>query len=117
MMSDVCKHCESAPCHHACPTGAIVYNDYGDVYVQNDICNGCAYCIIACPFGVLGRSGASEINHTESDGPTTNSPGTNSWEGDGHAHKCTLCYDRQTEGMTPACAKSLPHRQHPVRPC
>src|SRR5205085_9076458 len=88
MLSDVCKHCESAPCEHSCPTGAIVYNEFGDVYLQNDICNGCGYCISACPFGVLGRAEA---------------PGT-----DGHAHKCTLCFDRQTMDMTPACAKVCP---------
>ena len=85
MMSDVCKHCEDAPCEQSCPTGSIIYNEFGDVYVQTDICNGCGYCISACPFGVLGRN-----------------------EEDGHAHKCTLCYDRQKEGMTPACAKACP---------
>lgn len=85
MMSDVCKHCEAAPCQEACPTGSIIYNEFGNVYVQPDICNGCAYCIVACPFGVLSRS-----------------------EEDGHAHKCTLCYDRQKGDMTPACAKACP---------
>lgn len=85
MMSDVCKHCEDAPCQQSCPTGALIYNEFGDVYVQPDICNGCGYCVSACPFGVLGRSSV-----------------------DGHAHKCTLCYDRQKSGMTPACAKVCP---------
>ncbi len=85
MMSDVCKHCEDAPCVKSCPTGALVYNEFGDVYLQADICNGCGYCISACPFGVLDRS-----------------------KEDGHAHKCTLCYDRQKGGMEPACAKSCP---------
>ena len=85
MMSDVCKHCVEAPCQEACPTGSIIYNEFGDVYVQPDICNGCGYCIVACPFGVLGRS-----------------------DHDGHAHKCTLCYDRQKGDMQPACAKACP---------
>jgi formate dehydrogenase iron-sulfur subunit len=85
MMSDVCKHCEDAPCLQSCPTGSLIYNEFGNVYLQDDICNGCGYCIAACPFGVLGRS-----------------------EIDGHAHKCTLCYDRQTSDMEPACAKVCP---------
>jgi formate dehydrogenase iron-sulfur subunit len=85
MMSDVCKHCEQAPCEQSCPTGSIVYNDFGDVYVQKDICNGCGYCVAACPFGVLGRS-----------------------KEDGHAHKCTLCFDRQKGDLEPACAKVCP---------
>jgi formate dehydrogenase iron-sulfur subunit len=85
MMSDVCKHCVAAPCQHACPTGAIIHNEFGNVYIQPDICNGCAYCIAACPFGVITRSTI-----------------------DGHAHKCTLCFDRQRDGLVPACAKACP---------
>src|SRR5262249_6831245 len=83
MMSDVCKHCAAAPCQEACPTGSLIYNEFGDVYIQQDICNGCGYCIAACPFGVIARSAV-----------------------DGHAHKCTLCYDRQKDGLEPACAKA-----------
>jgi formate dehydrogenase iron-sulfur subunit len=85
MMSDVCKHCVAAPCQQACPTGALIHNEFGNVYIQPDICNGCAYCIAACPFGVITRSTL-----------------------DGHAHKCTLCYDRQRDGLVPACAKACP---------
>lgn len=85
MMSDVCKHCVTAPCQQSCPTGALIYNEFGNVYIQPDICNGCAYCIAACPFGVITRSTI-----------------------DGHAHKCTLCYDRQRDGLVPACAKACP---------
>src|SRR5436853_1962454 len=47
MMSDVCKHCEAAPCQQACPTGAILYNEVANVYIQPDICNGCGYCVAA----------------------------------------------------------------------
>jgi formate dehydrogenase iron-sulfur subunit len=85
MMSDVCKHCEHAGCLVACPTGAIVRNEFGDVYVQPDICNGCGYCVPSCPFGVI------DLNRE-----------------DGRAWKCTLCYDRQKADQEPACAKACP---------
>jgi len=53
MHSDVCKHCANAGCMEACPTGAIVRNEFGAVFVQPDICNGCGYCVVSCPFGVV----------------------------------------------------------------
>src|SRR5205807_1765955 len=52
-LSDVCKHCEEAGCLEACPTGAIVRTEVGSVLVQNDVCNGCGYCVVSCPFGVI----------------------------------------------------------------
>jgi formate dehydrogenase iron-sulfur subunit len=85
MMSDSCKHCVSAPCQLACPTGAIVHTEFSHVFVQPDICNGCASCIASCPFGVITRSQA-----------------------DGHSYKCTLCYDRLRDGLEPACARACP---------
>jgi formate dehydrogenase iron-sulfur subunit len=85
MMSDVCKHCSPAPCLEACPTGAIFRTEFDTVVVQQDICNGCGYCVPACPFGVVDVSLE-----------------------DGKAHKCTLCYDRLKGGFEPACAKSCP---------
>jgi formate dehydrogenase iron-sulfur subunit len=83
--SDVCKHCEVAGCLEACPTGAITRTEFGGVYVQPDICNGCAYCVVSCPFGVVQKN-----------------------KDDGRAFKCTFCYDRQKVGLEPACAKACP---------
>lgn len=83
--SDVCKHCEQAGCLEACPTGSIVRTEFGGVYVQPDVCNGCSYCVVACPFGVIQKN-----------------------ESDGRAFKCTFCYDRQKVGLPPACAKACP---------
>ncbi len=85
MSSDVCKHCARAGCLESCPTGAIIRTEFETVYVQPDICNGCGYCVVNCPFGVIDRQ-----------------------EEDGRAWKCTLCYDRLKEDMTPACAKACP---------
>src|SRR3546814_10827531 len=58
---------------------------FDTVVVQQDICNGCGYCVPACPFGVVAVD-----------------------ELDGKAHKCTLCYDRPKGGMEPACSKVCP---------
>ena len=54
MLSDVCKHCERAGCLEACPTGAIIRTEFGSVYVQPDVCNGCGYCVVG-----LSRSASS----------------------------------------------------------
>jgi formate dehydrogenase iron-sulfur subunit len=105
MMSDVCKHCERAGCLEACPTGAIVRTELGTVYVQPDVCNGCGYCVPACPFGVLDRR---ELPRHSDDPPPT-VLGLPVGDGqDGRVWKCTLCYDRLKDGHEPACAKACP---------
>ena len=85
MASDVCKHCSEAACLDVCPTGALFRTEFGSIVVQPDVCNGCGYCIPACPFGVIDQR-----------------------QDDGRAWKCTLCYDRLTVGLPPACAKACP---------
>jgi formate dehydrogenase iron-sulfur subunit len=85
MSSDVCKHCTHAACLDVCPTGALFRTEFGTVVVQPDVCNGCGYCVPACPYGVI------DIRPE-----------------DGRACKCTLCYDRLKVGETPACAKACP---------
>ena len=91
MSSDVCKHCTNAACLDVCPTGSLFRTEFGTVVVQDDICNGCGYCVPACPFGVIerrsGPEGAKNV---------------------GIAQKCTLCYDRIGAGQTPACAQACP---------
>jgi formate dehydrogenase iron-sulfur subunit len=85
MSSDVCKHCTHAACLDVCPTGSLFRTEFGTVVVQPDICNGCGYCVPACPYGVI------DIRPE-----------------DGRAFKCTLCYDRLKEGEQPACAQACP---------
>ncbi|MGY5106827.1 4Fe-4S dicluster domain-containing protein, partial [Streptomyces sp. 900105245] len=85
MASDVCKHCTHAACLDVCPTGSLFRTEFGTVVVQEDICNGCGYCVPACPYGVIDQR-----------------------KDDGRVWKCTLCYDRLGVGMEPACAKACP---------
>ena len=85
MMSDVCKHCVKAGCLEVCPTGAIIRTEFDTVVIQSDVCNGCRACIAACPFGVIDMNEVS-----------------------GTAQKCTLCYDRMSVGLEPACSKACP---------
>ncbi|MEV3924531.1 4Fe-4S dicluster domain-containing protein [Actinomadura coerulea] len=85
MASDVCKHCTHAACLDVCPTGSLFRTEFGTVVVQEDICNGCGYCVPACPYGVIDQR-----------------------KGDGRVWKCTLCYDRIGVGQEPACAKACP---------
>jgi formate dehydrogenase iron-sulfur subunit len=85
MLSDVCKHCVQAGCLEVCPTGAIIRTEFDTVVIQSDVCNGCRACIGACPFGVI------DINEVS-----------------GTAQKCTLCYDRMSVVLEPACSKACP---------
>jgi len=85
MMSNVCKHCTHAACLDVCPTGSLFRTEFDTVVVQEDICNGCGYCIPACPYGVIDQR-----------------------KDDGRAWKCTMCYDRLGAGQTPACAQACP---------
>jgi formate dehydrogenase iron-sulfur subunit len=85
MASDVCKHCTDAACLEVCPTGALFRTEFGTVVVQEDVCNGCGYCVPACPFGVIDQR-----------------------EDDGRVWKCTLCYDRLKDDQEPACAQACP---------
>ena len=85
MASDVCKHCTHAACLDVCPTGALFRTEFGTVVVQEDVCNGCGYCVTACPYGVIDQR-----------------------KEDGRVWKCTMCYDRLSVGQEPACAKACP---------
>ncbi|MBI3731932.1 MAG: 4Fe-4S dicluster domain-containing protein [Chloroflexi bacterium] len=85
-MSDSCKHCSQAGCMEACPVNAIIRReDTGNVFIKQETCIGCRYCVAACPFGVISYS---EITKT--------------------VHKCTLCDDRIHAGLETACAKACP---------
>ena len=83
---DGCMHCEDPGCLKACPSpGAIVQYANGIVDFQEENCIGCGYCVTGCPFDVPRIS-----------------------KKDKKAYKCTLCSDRVSVGLEPACVKSCP---------
>jgi formate dehydrogenase beta subunit len=86
MRKDQCMHCADPGCLAACPAdSAIVQYANGIVDFQQDHCTGCGYCITGCPFDI----------------PKFN-PATKK------VYKCTLCSDRVTQGLEPACIKACP---------
>jgi formate dehydrogenase iron-sulfur subunit len=85
MRKDSCHHCGTTPCAEVCPVGAISVKENGTVLIDQQTCIGCGYCTSGCPFGVP-RVDAKQQK----------------------AFKCTLCYDRTSSGMEPACAQACP---------
>jgi len=79
----LCRHCEDAPCMHACISGAIIRNTQGAVWTDTDKCIGCWTCVMVCPYGVIGR-------HLELQ----------------KAYRCDRCPDR----AVPACVEACPTR-------
>jgi formate dehydrogenase beta subunit len=80
-----CMHCTDAACVKVCPAGAISHTEYGTVRIDPRRCIGCNYCAANCTFNVIGFDRAANV-----------------------ARKCTFCYERITNGLIPACAKTCP---------
>jgi formate dehydrogenase beta subunit len=86
MRKDQCMHCADPGCLKACPApGAIVQYENGIVDFQQENCIGCGYCISGCPFNVPKLSKVTK-----------------------KVYKCTLCVDRVSVGLEPACIKACP---------
>ncbi|UZR28807.1 formate dehydrogenase subunit beta [Methylococcus mesophilus] len=83
---DGCMHCADPGCLKACPSpGAIIQYSNGIVDFHEENCIGCGYCIAGCPFDIPRLSNK-----------------------DSKVYKCTLCSDRVSVGLEPACIKACP---------
>ncbi len=81
-----CRHCEDAPCVQICPTHALEKLEVGQpVTAKKELCIGCKWCILVCPFGVIGMDRAGKV-----------------------IIKCDLCLERTEAGKLPACVEACP---------
>ena len=81
-----CRHCEDAPCVTVCPTGAIKRQAADSpVLVNPDLCIGCKYCLVVCPFGAIEITEESKV-----------------------ATKCDFCINRPGASQAPACVEACP---------
>lgn len=111
-----CMHCADPPCLDVCPSTATGKRDDGIITIDYDLCIGCAYCAVACPYQARSRIdqptaayGERAMRHeTRREDPNRI----------GVAQKCTFCVERIDEGLangltpgldpeaTPACVGS-----------
>jgi formate dehydrogenase iron-sulfur subunit len=83
-----CRHCLEPACVEACIVGALQKTPEGAVVYDKDICIGCRYCMIACPFEIPRYSWEETIPYVQ---------------------KCHMCYERvKNEGKEPACIEACP---------
>jgi formate dehydrogenase iron-sulfur subunit len=82
-----CMHCIEPACVSSCPVSALEKTPEGPVVWHDDLCLGCRYCMMACPFLV-------PRFEWESRNP--------------RIRKCDMCYDRLLEGKVPACVAGCP---------
>jgi phenylacetyl-CoA:acceptor oxidoreductase subunit 1 len=110
-----CQHCEDPPCVPVCPTGATAQRADGLVTMDYDLCIGCSYCAVSCPYQ------ARTIVHEQKwyfGKETVQEKAVEHPDRIGVMSKCTFCVERiddsyQNGGtpgvdpdVTPACAAS-----------
>ncbi len=84
-----CMHCIDPACATACMLGALKKREFGIVSYDPDLCVGCRYCEIACPFNVPKFEWASATPKIV---------------------KCELCKERLAVGKEPACTEVCPRK-------
>lgn len=117
-LSRPCMHCDDPPCVHVCPVAATYIRDDGIVTMDYDLCIGCRYCEVACPYDVR------VFNWREHSGTSPRVPAFGTPEVPprprGVMEKCTFCQHRIDIGVerglvpgvddsaTPACVVACP---------
>jgi len=83
-----CMHCNEPCCASVCFVKAFTKTPEGPVLYDPDVCVGCRYCVMACPYYALA------YEYEEAFTP--------------RVVRCTMCYPRIKEGLDPSCAEACP---------
>lgn len=83
-----CRHCLEPTCVSVCLVGAMHKTPQGPVIYDSDLCIGCRYCLMACPYGIPRYEWDAAVPYVR---------------------KCTMCYPRLQKGLEPACVEACPH--------
>jgi len=86
-VKDQCLHCQDPACVSVCPVGALRKTNNGPVTYNYDLCMGCRYCMLACPFQVPKYEWEKPLPAVQ---------------------KCSFCVERINDGLVPACVKTCP---------
>jgi len=85
-----CMHCDEPACASACLVSAFTKTPEGPVVYNPDVCIGCRYCMMACPFNIPAYEYDSALHP--------------------RVRKCTMCYETRTsKGQRPACVQACPN--------
>jgi phenylacetyl-CoA:acceptor oxidoreductase 27-kDa subunit len=111
-----CQHCDEPACLPVCPTTATRKRADGIVTIDYDLCIGCAYCTMACPYQARFKSPAGVFAYGST--PTENEERRDDASQRSVATKCTFCVERIDQGLekglvpghdpeaTPACVNA-----------
>jgi len=111
-----CQHCDDPPCMHVCPSTATRRRADGIVTIDYDLCIGCAYCAVACPYQARFKIDAPGFAYGRA--AMQNEIVREDPHRIGVAQKCTFCSDRIDFGLdngmipgvdpraTPACVNA-----------
>lgn len=118
-LSRPCLHCENPPCTDVCPVKATYRRPDGLVLVDYDLCIGCRYCMVACPYGARSINWGDPAHEERTRAPEWGDPEVE-MRPRGVVEKCTFCVERidraTAEGLTPgedpevtpACVNACP---------
>jgi phenylacetyl-CoA:acceptor oxidoreductase subunit 1 len=110
-----CQHCEDPPCLDVCPTTATRKRADGIVTIVYDLCIGCAYCAVACPYQARYKTDVATFAYGQANAAETQRADAARLA---VATKCTFCVDRIDAGLaqglqpgvdpeaTPACVNA-----------